>query len=88
MKKHLTVYVRRGCHLCSDMTVALRRLQDELGFTVSEIDIDRDPVLVERYGAQVPVLTGEDVELCHYFLDADRLRAWCAGSGKASGRVE
>ena len=64
------------------MVVALYRLQDELGFRLAEIDIDRDPALTERYGARVPVLTGGDVELCHYFLDEARLRAWCAGPGK------
>jgi len=77
----LTVYVRRGCHLCTDMTLALYRLQDDLGFTLAEVDVDRDPALAARYGARVPVLVGGAVELCHYFLDKDRLRAWCAARG-------
>ena len=78
MHRQLTVYVRRGCHLCTDMTRGLYRLQDELGFSLIEIDIDRDPVLTARYGERVPVLTGGEVELCHHFLDRERLRAWCA----------
>jgi thioredoxin reductase (NADPH) len=64
------------------MAVALYRLQDELGLHISEVNIDRDPALTERYGARVPVLAGGDVELCHYFLDEERLREWCAGSGE------
>lgn len=64
------------------MTVALYRLQNELGLQISEVDIDRNPALAKRYGARVPVLNGGDVELCHYFLDEERLRKWCAGSGK------
>jgi hypothetical protein len=59
------------------MTVALNRLKDELRFSLEEVDIDRDPVLAERYGTRVPVLTGGGQELCHYFLDRERLRAWC-----------
>ena len=82
MPRDLTVYVRRGCHLCTDMTVALQRLQGELGFNVSEVDIDRDPVLTKRYDRRVPVLTGGDIELCHFFLDEERLRAWCRRSGE------
>ncbi len=70
------------------MAVALYRLQDELGFNLSEVDIERDPELTERYGARVPVLTGGDDELCHYFLDEDRLREWCTGPGEAPGSVE
>jgi thioredoxin reductase (NADPH) len=63
------------------MAVALSRLQDELGFHFSEVNIDRDPALTARYGTRVPVLTGGDVELCHYFLDEERLREWCASPG-------
>ena len=86
MPRELTVYVRRGCHLCTDMTLALYRLQDELGFTLAEVDVDRDPALAARYGGRVPVLAGGSVELCHYFLDKDRLRAWCAARDDAPER--
>ena len=84
MNRRLTVYVRRGCHLCTDMTVSLNRLRDELRFSVVEVDIDRDPGLAERYGARVPVLAGGDVEICHYFLDEDKLRSWCASADSAT----
>ena len=36
----LTVYTRRGCHLCSDMLQALEGLRDELGFQLVDIDIE------------------------------------------------
>ena len=80
------MYVRRRCHLCTDMTVALSRLRAELGFSFVEVDIDRDPGLVERYGTRVPVLAGGDVELCDYFLDVDRLRAWCGSEDSGHRR--
>ncbi|MDX1696741.1 MAG: glutaredoxin family protein [Thiohalobacterales bacterium] len=88
MSRRLTVYVRRGCHLCTDMVVALYRLQGELGFELTEVDIDRDPALVARYDTLVPVLVGGEAELCHHFLDRARLRAWCgdAASGPVTGR--
>jgi glutaredoxin len=72
----LTVYVRRGCHLCADMTQALQRLQAELGFDVTEVDIDADPELRQRYDTRVPVLVAGATEICYYFLEEDRLRAW------------
>jgi len=71
----LTVYVRRGCHLCADMTQALQRLRTELGFDVTEVDIDADPELRQRYDTRVPVLVAGDTEICYYFLEEDRLRA-------------
>jgi glutaredoxin len=75
--RHLTVYIRRGCHLCSDMTQALERLRHELEFSYSTIDIDSDPELVSRYGSRVPVLAEQGTEICYYFLEEERLRAHC-----------
>jgi len=70
----LTVYVRRGCHLCTDMTQALERLRPELGFDVITVDIDADPGLVRRYDTRVPVLVADGMEICYYFLEEQRLR--------------
>ena len=72
----LTVFVRRGCHLCTDMTQALERLRPELGFEYSEVDIDRNPDLLSRYDTRVPVLAAGDTEICYYFLEEQRLRAY------------
>jgi glutaredoxin len=71
----LTVFVRRGCHLCTDMVQALERLRPELGFEYSQVDIDNDPDLLRRYDTRVPVLVAGDTEICYYFLEEQRLRA-------------
>lgn len=73
----LTVYVRRGCDLCTDMTQALERLRHELDFSYTSVDIDRDPALIARYGTRVPVLDSDGQEICCCFLDEDRLRKHC-----------
>ena len=72
----LTVFVRRGCHLCTDMVQALERLRPELGFECSQVDIDRNPDLRHQYDTRVPVLVAGDTEICYYFLEEQRLRAW------------
>ena len=71
----LTVYTRRGCHLCGDMLKALDGLRDELGFQLIDIDIDSDPALRSRYDTRVPVLADGNIEICYYFLEESRLRA-------------
>jgi len=76
LTRSLTVYVRRGCHLCADMTQALLPLRTELGFDFAEVDIDTDPDLRQRYDTRVPVLVAGDTEICYYFLEEDRLRAY------------
>ena len=41
----------------------------------NEVDIDRDPQLVRRYDALVPVLCYNDEEICHFFFDEPALLA-------------
>lgn len=77
----LTLYSRSYCHLCDDMAAALEPLRHELGFGIERVDVDRDPALEARYGERVPVLAHGDAELCHYFLDAARVRAYLARIG-------
>lgn len=72
----LLLYGRSYCHLCQDMAVALRGLQERLDFSFEVVDVDADPATEARYGELVPVLTdlhGE--EICHYFLDIAALEA-------------
>ena len=76
----LTVFVRRGCHLCTDMVQALERLHPELGFEYSQVDIDTDPGLLRQYDTRVPVLVAGDTEICYYFLEEQRLRDYIQSS--------
>lgn len=71
----LTLYVRAGCHLCDDMKAELRPFQAQLGFSLTEVEVGWTGELAERYGRLLPVLTRDGVEICHYFLDPERLLA-------------
>jgi len=75
MAAPLTLYGRTWCHLCEDMRAALEPLLAECGAQVHVVDIDADPALEVRYNELVPVLMCDGVELCHYHLDEDRVRA-------------
>jgi glutaredoxin-like protein DUF836 len=60
------------------MRAALAPLAAAAGARVTEIDVDADPALEARFGERVPVLLqggADGVELCHYHLDAGRVRA-------------
>lgn len=78
MSRHLTVFIRRGCHLCEDMLLELQRHQAELGYSLETVDITGQPALESRYGTKVPVLTLDGREICHYFLDEVALKQ-CIG---------
>lgn len=56
------------------MLAALEATRGEFDFAVEVVDVDARPEWVERYDQLVPVLTLADKEICHYFLDLERLR--------------
>jgi hypothetical protein len=75
----LSVYSRRGCHLCEDLLGELEPLLR--GRAAIEVhDIDADPALRERYHARVPVVVGSGRELCEYRLDRAAILAWLGGT--------
>jgi hypothetical protein len=78
----LTVYSRKGCHLCGVMIAGLERLQADFAFSVTVVDIDTDPVLTARYDEDVPVLAHGDRELCRHRLDTALLREYLAPCGR------
>ena len=81
----LRLYSRDYCHLCHDMLAALEVLRGEPGvafFDIDVVDVDADPALVAEYDELVPVLVdGEGRELCHYFLDAAKVREYLGALG-------
>jgi len=75
----LTLLSRTYCHLCHEMEAALAPLAAEFAASVTVLDVDADPELVARYDELVPVLLHGGTELCHYFLDAAKVREYLAG---------
>jgi glutaredoxin len=61
--------------LCDEAAQLLRAQ----GLEVQEIDIDRDPALVERYGQSVPVVFIDGKERFRGRVDAVLLRRLIAG---------
>jgi glutaredoxin len=57
---YLTLYTRKGCHLCDTARIHLLRWQTEYRFELQIVDIDADSALVERFGKCVPVVTVND----------------------------
>ena len=72
----LILYVRKDCHLCSEMISDLNKLQVKLCFYLEIIDVDSSQNLVEKYGEFVPVLMGKNEEICHFHLDPKALDAY------------
>jgi glutaredoxin len=70
----LTLVSRRYCHLCTEMAAALETLAADFGVAIEVVDVDADAALEALYDELVPVLLHDGHELCHYFLDASKVR--------------
>jgi len=63
----VTIYSKPDCHLCHVMkTVVQRVLRDRTGIPLEEIDISSDPVLLDRYGREIPVLMIDGRKVAKY----------------------
>lgn len=73
-EQSLTLYSRRGCHLCDDMFDLLKEFSDIGPFDVTVVDVDKDKELYDRFNTMVPVLYADERYICHYFLDLVALK--------------
>lgn len=65
-----TLYTREGCCLCETAKTVLQ----SHGLTVTEVDIDADPVLREKYNDWVPVVVIGGKQRFRGRVDATLLR--------------
>jgi glutaredoxin len=70
----ITVYSKPDCHLCEEAMSTLRRLQQELGFALRELDITADDTLHRAYFERIPVVAVDGRELCEYVVDEALVR--------------
>ena len=75
----LVLYGRPGCHLGDDARDRLVVLADELGFVLTELDIEADDALLKRYLERIPVGVLDGEHLFDFFVDERELRRRLAG---------
>ncbi len=71
----ITIYSRKGCHLCDDAINTLESLREELNFEIDVIDIDQNAELVKLYSDQVPVIHIDGINHDFYKVDPVRFRS-------------
>ncbi len=71
----VTLYSRRGCHLCDTAREVVVRVCEDLGESWVEVDIDSDGDLADRFGEEVPVTFVDGAQHDFWRVDEARLRA-------------
>ena len=72
--REVTLYTRRGCHLCDDAKAAMAPILREFGATLREVDIDQDADLHEAYTGEVPVIFLGPRKIAKHRLDQVQFR--------------
>lgn len=75
MRNLVTVYTRKGCHLCDVAIETLESLQPELQFDIEKRFIEGDLALEEKYGEKIPVIHIDGQHHDFYRVDPDRFRS-------------
>ena len=71
----VTLYSRRGCHLCDTAREVVVRVCEDLGESWVEVDVDSDGDLADRFGEEVPVTFVDGAQHDFWRVDEARLRA-------------
>ena len=79
MSARVTLYSRRGCHLCDEARQVVARVCDDLGESFEEVDIDSDGDLADRFGDEVPVTFVDGRQHDFWRVDEARLRTALGG---------
>lgn len=70
----LVVVTRRDCGLCEEMESVAARFVSSGEATLDLLDVDSDPELVRRFGAEVPVLLVNGRRAFKYRVEPGDLR--------------
>jgi glutaredoxin len=70
----VTLYTRKGCHLCDEAKAQMAPLLRDFGARLIEVDIDTDESLRKLYDVDIPVIFLGDRKVAKHRLDLARFR--------------
>ncbi len=72
---HVTLYGRKGCHLCDVARLQLRALQQTLPFHIDDVNIEGDEELERRFMLEIPVIEIAGLVVAQGQIDLGVVRA-------------
>ena len=71
---HITIYSKKGCHLCEVAMQKLLEIRQEFQFSLTEIDIEKNEELFEKYKYLIPVIEIDGKDVFTYKIDENKLK--------------
>lgn len=75
----VTLYMRSGCHLCEEAKTAIAPLLREFGASLREVNIEKDAILLERFGWDIPVIFIGARKAAKHRVDVEQFRRQLRG---------
>jgi len=69
----LTLYTRRGCHLCEEARQVIESVKQRYAFDYEECDIDTDPQMRHLYNEEIPVIAIDGRKAFKYRVTPEEL---------------
>ena len=73
-KVQVILYTRPGCHLCDEAKQAIAAAGCAENYTLTEVNIETGPVLLDLYGNDIPVITIDGVQAFKHRVDSEAFR--------------
>jgi glutaredoxin len=71
---NITIYSKKDCHLCVIAREVLLKLQQEFQFSLTEIDIEKDKQVFEKYKYLIPVIEIDGEKVFNYRINENELK--------------
>lgn len=71
---NVTVYSKKDCHLCDIAKETLLKIQQELPFSLNEIDIEKDKTAFEKYKYLIPVIEIDGERVFNYRINETEMK--------------
>jgi len=73
-KAQVILYTRPGCHLCEEAKRAIEAADCADSYTLTEVNIESGPVLLDLYKDHIPVITIDGVQAFKHRVTAEKFR--------------
>ncbi len=71
---HIQLLMRKGCHLCEEVRTLIAMAEWETEIEVTEVDIEENEELLQRYMLEIPVVIINGEELDYRSINLSSLR--------------
>ncbi len=71
---NVTIYSKKDCHLCDIAKETLLKVQQELPFSLNEIDIEKDKTAFEKYKYLIPVIEIDGEKVFNYRINENEMK--------------